>query len=115
VQIECEFSTHAAKALLFYAALHPDKAFAEWDTQRLRNRIQCASTQSECDFVGAAQRRRQKLCAVRHSMAVSLKWRKLWDLTEKLKFSENEWSDPQFFLHFKQKYVDIIKIHYKIW
>jgi hypothetical protein len=29
VQIECEFSTHAAKALLFYAALHPDKAFAE--------------------------------------------------------------------------------------
>jgi hypothetical protein len=27
-------------------------------------------------------------------MAVSLKWRKLWDLTEKLKFCENEQSDP---------------------
>jgi hypothetical protein len=36
-------------------------------------------------------------------------WRKLWDLTEKLKFCENEPSDPQFCLHFKQKYVDMIQ------
>jgi hypothetical protein len=28
--------------------------------------------------------------------------------TENLKFCENEKSDPQFFLHFKQKYVHII-------
>jgi hypothetical protein len=53
-------------------------------------------------------------------MAVSLKWRKLWDLTENLKFCENEQSRPQFCLHFKQKYVDIIQNPYqnlvvKVW
>jgi hypothetical protein len=42
-------------------------------------------------------------------MAVSLKWRKLWDLTEMLKFCENEPSDPQFVWPFKQKYVNIIQ------
>jgi hypothetical protein len=42
-------------------------------------------------------------------MAVSLKWRKLWDLTGNLKFCENEQSDPQFLGNFEQKFADIIQ------